>query len=183
ADNLLAAIEGSKERPLSRVLFGLGIRLVGAEVARELAQATSSLDRLASLTKEELLEIPTVGEKIAQSILDYFADEDNQQLIQELKEVGVRLELPAEGDLAEQVLEGHTFVVTGRLEAFSRSEIEGLLRNLGANVTGSVSKKTSYLVAGPGGGSKLTRAQELGIPVLSEQELMDFLGERGVQLD
>lgn len=183
ADNLLAAIEGSKERPLSRVLFGLGIRLVGAEVARELAQATSSLDRLASLTKEELLEIPTVGEKIAQSILDYFADEDNQQLIQELKEVGVRLELPAEEDLVEQVLEGHTFVVTGRLEAFSRSEIEGLLRNLGANVTGSVSKKTSYLVAGPGGGSKLTRAQELGIPVLSEQELMDFLGERGVQLD
>lgn len=93
------------------------------------------------------------------------------------------MELPAEEDLVEQVLEGHTFVVTGRLEAFSRSEIEGLLRNLGANVTGSVSKKTSYLVAGPGGGSKLTRAQELGIPVLSEQELMDFLGERGVQLD
>lgn len=183
AENLLNALKESKNKPLARVLFGLGIRLVGSEVARELAAATGSIDKLASLNKDELLEIPAVGDKIAQSLLDYFADEDNQNLIAELKEVGLQLESAAGQSETEQVLQGHTFVVTGRLEGFSRGEIEELLRNLGANVTGSVSRKTTHVVAGPGGGSKLTRAEELGIPVLSEQELWDFLGERGVQLD
>lgn len=182
AENLLAAIESSKGQPLARVLFGLGIRLVGAEVARELAQATASLDSLAGLTKEELLQIPAVGEKIAQSILDYFADPENQQLVQELKEVGIRMHTTSQEESA-QPLQGYTFVVTGRMEGFSRTEIEELLRSLGAHVTSSVSKQTSFLVAGEGGGSKLTRATELGIPVLAEHELRGFLGERGIQLD
>lgn len=182
AENLLAAIESSKGQPLARVLFGLGIRLVGAEVARELAQATASLDSLAGLTKEELLQIPAVGEKIAQSILDYFADPENQQLVQELKEVGIRMHTTSQEESA-QPLQGYTFVVTGRMEGFTRTEIEELLRSLGAHVTSSVSKQTSFLVAGEGGGSKLTRATELGIPVLAEHELRGFLGERGIQLD
>lgn len=183
ADNLLAAIKASKGQPLARVLFGLGIRLVGAEVARELAQATNDVDTLATLTKEELLKIPAIGDKIAQSILDFFADPENQRLIRELKDVGVNLQSSSSSDQGEQLLKDFTFVVTGRMEGFTRSEIEELLRDLGASVTSSVSKRTNYVVAGPGGGSKLTRATELGITVLSEQELIDFLKERGVQLD
>lgn len=182
ADNLLAAIAASREQSFARVLFGLGIRFVGAEVAREVAMATGSFERLMQLSKEELLEIPAVGDKIAQSILDYFADPENQELVQELVELGLS-KTQDDTPKQEQVLNGLTFVVTGRLEGFTRSAIEELLRTLGANVTSSVSKRTSYLVAGPGGGSKLTRATELGIPILSEIELQEFLGERGVELD
>lgn len=181
ADNLLAAIELSKEQPLARVLFGLGIRMVGAEVAREVARAAGNFDVLMKLTREELLQIPAVGEKIAQSILDYFADSENQELVEALMSQGLA-KVP-EAKEKQQNLTGLTFVVTGRLEGFSRSAIEDFLRSLGANVTSSVSKQTSFLVAGPGGGSKLTKATELGIPILSERELLEFLGERGVQLD
>lgn len=182
AENLLHAIEESKKQPLSRVLFGLGIRLVGAEVAREVAGAAGSIDTLASFTKEELLLIPAVGEKIAQSILEYFADPENQALIQDLKGVGLMMAAEEKGQ-SQQVLQGLTFVVTGRLEGFSRSVIEDHLRSLGANVSSSVSKQTSYVVAGPGGGSKLTKATDLGITILSEAELLEFLRERGVLLD
>jgi len=184
AENLLAAIEQSKGQPFSRVLFGLGIRLVGAEAAREVAAATKSFANLMALSKEELLQIAGVGEKIAQSILDYFADPDNQELAAGLLAQGL---LPTESDESapeqEPVLAGLTFVVTGRLEGFTRSAIEDLLRSLGASVTSSVSKQTSFLVAGPGAGSKLVKANELGIPVLSEAELLELLEERGVSVD
>jgi DNA ligase (NAD+) len=184
ADNLLASIERSKEQPFARVLFGLGIRMVGAEVAREVAAWTKSFEHLTKLGKEELLEIPAVGEKIAASILDYFANPENKRLVEGLLAQGL---LQHQGDSeapgTAKVLEGLTFVVTGRLEGFSRSSIEEFLRSLGASVTSSVSKKTSFLVAGPGGGSKLTKAAELEIPILSEPELIEFLRERGVRFD
>jgi DNA ligase (NAD+) len=184
AENLLAAIAESKGRPFARVLFALGIRLVGAEVAREVALATGSFQNLMGLSKEELLKIPAVGDKIAQSILDFFADSENQKLVEDLLNEGLlALEESDETPGQEQVLAGLTFVVTGRLEGFTRSAIEDFLRSLGAHVASSVSKQTSYLVAGPGGGSKLTKAQELGVPVLSEADLKEFLGERGVGLD
>ncbi len=184
ADNLLTAIEASKQQPFARVLFGLGIRLVGAEVAREVANWTGDFDTLLKLTKEELLEIPAVGEKIAQSILDYFADPENRELVEGLLAHGLA-PASSESENAEDtaLLQGYTFVVTGRLEGFTRSAIEDLLRKWGASVTSSVSKQTSFLVAGPGGGSKLTKAESLGIPVLSEAELLEFLGKRGVRLD
>lgn len=180
AENLLQAIATSKEQPLARVLFGLGIRLVGAEVARDIATTVKSVDNLAKLSSEELQEIPSVGSKIAQSILDYFANPENLKLLEELKKAGLIMKAEKSG---EQILTGLTFVVTGRLEGFTRSEIGELLRNLGASVSSSVSKNTSYIVAGPGGGSKLTRATELGIPVLSETDLKEFLEGRGVQID
>lgn len=181
ATNLIAAIEASKEQPMARVLHGLGIRFVGAEVAREVARTVGSFQNLMELSKEELLEIPAVGEKIAQSILDYFADQANRELVQGLLDHGLaKIEEEAP---TQQVLQGLTFVVTGRLEGFTRSGIEEWLRSLGANVTSSVSRRTSYLVAGPGGGSKLTKATELGIPIFSEAELLEFLTERGVELD
>lgn len=184
AENLLASIEESKTQPMARVLFGLGIRLVGAEVAREVAAHTGSFEGLMRLSKEELLEIPGVGDKIAQSLSDYFADPENQALVEGLLAHGLAAPTEQESSTQqEQVLTGHTFVVTGKLEGFTRSAIEDFLRTLGANVTSSVSKQTTYLVAGPGGGSKLTKANDLGIPVLSETELIEFLGERGVTLD
>lgn len=181
ADNLLAAIEESRNQPMARVLYGLGIRFVGEEVAREVAQAVGSFQNLMKLGKEELLAIPTVGEKIAQSILNFFSLPENTALVQELLDLGLA---KTQGEqAAEQVLAGLTFVVTGRLEGFTRSGIEEFLRSLGANVSSSVSRRTDYLVAGPGGGSKLQKAEELGVPVLSEQELLDFLAERGVTRD
>lgn len=181
ADNLLAAIEESRNQPMARVLYGLGIRFVGEEAAREVAQAVGSFQNLMKLGKEELLAIPTVGEKIAQSILNFFSLPENTALVQELLDLGLA---KTQGEqAAEQVLAGLTFVVTGRLEGFTRSGIEEFLRSLGANVSSSVSRRTDYLVAGPGGGSKLQKAEELGVPVLSEQELLDFLAERGVARD
>ena len=184
AENLLAAIEASKAQPFARVLFGLGIRLVGAEVAREIANFTGSFAALLELSREQLLEIPAVGDKIAQSILDYFADLENQELVEGLLAQGLVATSPEEGKEEQRdLLQDYTFVVTGRLEGFTRSAIEDLLRKWGASVTSSVSKQTSFLVAGPGGGSKLTKAESLGIPVLSEAELLEFLEERGVRLD
>lgn len=182
ADNLLGAIEASKERPLSRVIFALGIRLVGVEVARELARHVRTIDRLQSISKEELLEIPAIGDKIAQSVVDFFAQEENTALIWALREAGVNM---SEGEQQSDraVLEGLTFVVTGRLSRFTRDGIEERLRSFGADVTSSVSKKTSYLVAGERGGSKLTRAQELGVPVLSEKDLIRFIESRGASID
>ena len=182
ADNLLSAIEASKQQSLSRVIFALGIRLVGAEVARELARSVGTMDRLQSITKEELLEIPAIGEKIAQSIVDYFAQEEHMELVNALQEVGVNMG-EKEPSSDPQILEGMTFVVTGRLSRFSRDQIQDRLRALGADVTSSVSGKTSYLVAGEKGGSKLTRAQELGVPILSEDELMEFIESRGAAID
>jgi len=181
AENLLAAIAESKKQPLARVLYGLGIRFVGEEVAREVAQAAGSLPRLMELSREELMAIPAVGEKIAQSIASFFAVPENRALVQELMDLG--LAPVQEQPNQEQVLAGLTFVVTGRLEGFTRTEIEEFLRSLGAAVSSSVSRRTDYLVAGPGGGSKLDKAAQLGVPVLSEQELLDFLAERGVELD
>ncbi|HHY10965.1 MAG TPA: NAD-dependent DNA ligase LigA [Firmicutes bacterium] len=182
AENLLTAIARSKEQDFSRVIFGLGIRLVGAEVAREIAGAVADIDELASLTKEELLEINSVGEKIAQSILDYFADPENQALVKALKEAGLRLKRSG-GPKKPQVLSGLTFVLTGRLQRFGRQEAADLLRSFGAGVASSVSSRTNYLVAGERGGSKLAQAEELSVPILTEDEFIQFLNERGAKLD
>jgi DNA ligase (NAD+) len=182
AQNLIDAIAGSKDRPLARLIFALGIRLVGAEVARELANHFHSIHELGKATEEELMAVPAIGEKIACSVVDFFSDPENQRLIGELEEVGVSLETQVEQESGD-ALAGLTFVVTGKLGQFSRSEIEGQLRQLGANVTSSVSKKTDYLVAGEKAGSKLDKARELGVPVLSEAELLDFLRNRGISLD
>lgn len=182
AQNLIDAIAASKHRPLSRLIFALGIRLVGQEVARELADHFPSIHALAQASEEELMAIPAIGEKIARSVVDFFSDPENQRLIAELEEVGVSLaEAPVEP--RADALAGLTFVVTGKLERFSRAEIEEYLRSLGASVTSSVSSRTDYLIAGERAGSKLDRARELGVAVLSETELVDFLRNRGISLD
>ena len=172
--NVLDAIEWSKQRPLSRVIFAIGIRHVGAETAELLASHFGSMDRLASASEEELLAVPTIGPKIAESILAFFRQEANRHIIDELRKAGVRLEEEAV-ELRERPLLGQEFVITGRLETFPRSEVEARIKELGGSVGSSVTRKTTHLVVGAEPGSKLEKARALGTKVLREEELLRLL--------
>jgi DNA ligase (NAD+) len=178
-DNLLKAIRASKDRPLARVIFALGILHIGEEMAEILASQFHSIEALSKASREELLAISSVGPKIAESILAFFRQKENRGIIQRLKNAGVRLE---EKVKAEKLpLAGLEFVITGRLEAFTREEAEAKIKALGGTAKDNVTKKTSYLVVGTDpGGNKLTRAQELGIKQLSEKELLRLLEQKTV---
>jgi DNA ligase (NAD+) len=178
AENLLAGIESSKQRPLSRVLFALGIRHVGDETAELLAGHFGSIDAMANASLEDLESVPTIGPKTAQSVYEYFQDEANRALIEKLRVAGVRLE----GTTAarEGPLLGTTFVVTGSLTRWSRNEVESMIKRMGGAVGSSVTKKTNYLVAGESPGSKLTKAQEYGTVVLDEEGFQALLDEKGI---
>jgi DNA ligase (NAD+) len=176
AANLLRSIESSKDRPLWRVITALGIRFVGEQNARLLARAFPSLDALAAATVEQLQAVEQIGPKIAQSIVSFFAQEPNRVVIEKLRRAGVRLEehvpkRPADGPLA-----GKVFVLTGTLPTLTREQATQLILAAGGSVASSVSKKTSYVVAGDAAGSKLAKAQELGIPVIDEAELRRLAG-------
>ena len=175
-DNLLAAIEKSKQNDLSKLLYAFGIRQVGQKAGKILAARFGSLDALAQATQEELTEIDDIGGITAQYLTEWFNAPQSQHLIAALKEAGVNMESQAApvGDK----LAGITFVLTGELSAFSRKEAGEKLELLGAKVSGSVSKKTGCVVAGEAAGSKLRRAQELGVPVLDEEEFLILVGER-----
>ncbi len=174
ADKIVANIEAAKKRPLSRLLFALGIRHVGSEIADTLANEFGSLDAIAAAGREELEAIPAVGPKIAESVYDYFRGERQRRVIEKLRRAGVRMEqeraAPADGPLA-----GQTFVVTGMLASMARSEAEARLKALGASIGNSVTKKTTCLVVGEGPGSKLQKAQEYGSKLMDEQELLRLL--------
>ncbi len=178
AQNVLDAIAASKNRPLSRVIFALGIRHVGSEMADVLAGHFGSLAALAGASVEELSAIPTVGPKIAESVRAFFDDEVSQRLIEKLRRAGVRLEAEAAA-AREGPLTGQSFVVTGTLSRWSRNEAEDLIKSLGGAVGSSVSKKTDCVVVGENPGSKLRKAQELGTRVLSEDEFVALLREWG----
>ena len=167
--NLLAAIEASKDRPLSRLLVALGITHVGGEVAEALARHFGSLDALMGAAEEELLAVPSVGPKIASSVATYLADEANRRVIEKLREAGVRLKDEAGAEPTGQTLAGKRFVVTGRMEKSSRSEIEDKVKELGGSVSGSVSKKTDHLIYGADAGSKLADAGKLGVEEIDEE--------------
>jgi DNA ligase (NAD+) len=171
--NLLDAIEASKERPLWRLLTALGIRGVGAVVAQLLTSHFTSLKELMEASEEELEAIKGLGPHIAESILDFFAQERNRHLIEKLRQAGVRMtRLPEEAAPEEGPLSGLTFVITGTLPTMSREAASELIAAHGGHVTSSVSRNTSYLLAGEApGGTKLSRAQELGVPTIDEQEL------------
>ena len=180
AQNLLDAIADSKQRTLANLIFALGIRHVGSEVARELAARFGSMERLRKATVEELTAIDTIGAKIASSIVSYFSREENNQLIDRLAALGVNMvENKTEGS---QPLAGLTFVLTGTLEQFSRQEAEEILRSLGAHVAGSVSKNTDYVVAGEKAGSKLAKAQQLGVKILNEQQFIEIIRQHRQEL-
>ena len=175
AENLMAAIEKSKSAGLGRLLFAFGIRQVGQKAGKVLAARFGTLDALMSATEEELTAVPDIGGITAKSLLDWFQNEQSRHLIQTLREAGVSfdsMEAPVGDKLA-----GKTFVLTGTLANLDRKEASALIEAQGGKVSGSVSKKTSYVVAGEAAGSKLKKANELGIPVLTEEELMKLLSE------
>jgi len=172
--NMLSAIEKSKETPLARVIFALGIRHIGEEMAEILANEFHSLDALANASRENLMSIPTVGPKIADSIIAFFSQKENRNIVKRLREAGVRLEEEAV-KLEELPLAGMEFVITGGLEAFSRQEAEARIKALGGTAGSSVTRKTTYLVVGADPGSKLAHAQALGTKQLTEEELLHLL--------
>ncbi len=176
ADNVINAIEKSKDRPLARVIFALGIRHIGGETSELLAQHFGSIDGLANASREKLLSIPTIGPKIADSIIAFFGQEENRRIIQRLKDAGVNPK--EEKAKAEELpLAGMEFVITGRLEACSRQEAEARIKALGGSTGSSVTRKTTCLVVGVDPGSKLARAQSLGTKQLSEEELLQLLNQ------
>ena len=176
AARILSNIEASKQRPLARILFALGILHVGAEIAELLAARYASIADLAQATAEQLTEIEGIGPRIAASIVNYFANERNQRTIAGLETAGVRLwQEMAAPDEAARPWQGLTFVITGTLSTMTRREAEGKVKALGASTTSAVSRKTSRVVAGAAAGSKLATAERLGIPVLDEDGLLALL--------
>ena len=173
AENLVSAIERSKENDLSRLLFAFGIRQVGQKAGKVLATRFGTIDALLSATEEVLTAIPDIGGITARSLLDWFQSSQSRHLIEGLRAAGVNME-SREAPPGDQ-LAGLTFVLTGALERFTREEAGERIEAQGGKISGSVSKKTSYLVAGEAAGSKLRKAQELGIPILSEEELLTLL--------
>ena len=168
AEKLYEAIQASKENSAEKLLFGLGIRHVGSKVSQILLQEFHDLDQLATADPERIASIDNLGMVVAESLKRYFAQEGSKRLLQELKEAGVNMAYLGEKVSADAALSGMTVVLTGKLERLTRSEAKAKLESLGAKVTGSVSKKTDLVVAGSDAGSKLTKAQELGIQVEDE---------------
>ncbi|OAB78520.1 NAD-dependent DNA ligase LigA [Cochleicola gelatinilyticus] len=177
AENLVAGVAASKEIPFERVLFALGIRYVGETVAKKLAKHFKTVAALAAASEETLILVDEIGERIAQSVVAFFASEENKKVVERLKRYGVQLEISAE-KLANQTdtLGGNTFVVSGVFEKVSRTELKKLIENNGGKVSGSISGKTGYLVAGANmGPSKRTKAESLGIPIISEAEFLEMI--------
>jgi len=175
--NMLKAIDESKQTPLSRVIFALGIRHVGEEMAEVLAGHFSSIDTLANASREELMSIPAIGPKIADSVITFFGQEENRRIIQRLKDAGVNPKA-VKTKVEELPLAGQEFVITGRLEVFSRDEAEARIKALGGTAKSDVTQKTTYLVVGVDPGSKLAKAQALGIEQIKEEELLQLLGQK-----
>ncbi len=175
ANNLVQAIQSSKTPPLSKFITALGIRHVGAQTATTLARGFGNIEHLENATEEELLKLPDIGKVVAESILAYFADEDNINLLQELKDLGVQ---PETVNLADLPLVGKSYVITGTLSNMDRESAEDKLRSLGATVTSGVTKKTTALIAGDKPGkSKTNKAAQLDINIIGETELLELIGE------
>lgn len=177
ADNIIQGIERSKEVPYERVLFALGIRFVGETVAKKIAKAFRSIDQLASATLDDLIHVDEIGEKIAQSIRSYFANEKNQELIARLRKAGLRLEAGEEDQTGQtDKLSGKSIVISGVFVHHSRDEYKNLIEKNGGKNVGSISKKTSFILAGENmGPSKLEKAQKLGIPLMNEDDFLALL--------
>lgn len=177
ANNLLQSIAASKEVPFERVLFGLGIRFVGETVAKKLAQAFGTITRLAEASLEELLTVEEIGEKIAQSILVYFSQEANLDLLRGLQQLGLQFEC-AQKTLDSTILAGKTCVISGTFETFSRDELKELIERNGGKLGSSVSAKTHFLIAGANmGPSKLQKATDLGVTLLTENEFIQLISQ------
>ena len=168
-------IEKSKENSLEKLLFALGIRYVGKKTAKILAKRFGNMDNLMHASYDELKEIRDVGEVIAQSVVDYFQDEDNLKLISELKEIGLNMNYLATDVASDENFAGKTFVLTGTLDSITRDAAKEKIEALGGNCAGSVSKKTDVVIAGHDAGSKYTKALELGIEIWNEGKFLEML--------
>ncbi len=177
-DKLLKAIEESKSNDIDRLITGLGIRNIGKQAGLELKKHFSSLHELSKATYEELIAVEDVGDITARSITEFFSNEENLDILRRLDEAGVNFTSLAAPTGTDQKFEGLTFVLTGTLPNLGRSEMEELIRSHGGKISGSVSKKTDYVIAGESAGSKLTKAQELGIKVLSEEDVLLLIDEK-----
>jgi DNA ligase (NAD+) len=175
AANVVAAIDKSRKTTLARFIFALGIRHVGETTAKDLARHFGSLDALMSADESSLLEVGDVGPVLAQSIRQFFAEAHNREVIAQLRAAGVQWPETGPQRAARGKLHGLTFVLTGTLPHLSREEAKELIEKQGGKVAGSVSKKTSYVVAGADPGSKFDRARELSVPVLDEEQLKDLI--------
>jgi DNA ligase (NAD+) len=175
ADNLLRALEASKENPLWRLITGLGIPLIGAQAAKQLARSFDSLEALMSATREELVRLPEIGAKMAESLVSYFCDEGNRETIGKLKAAGLNFKGEHTGEAGPQPYAGKTFVLTGTLAGFTRDEAKARIEALGGKVAGSVSKKTDFVVYGTEAGSKLDKALALGVATLDEAAFVEML--------
>lgn len=179
AENIIQGIEASKQVPYERVLFALGIRFVGETVAKKVAKAFRSIDALATATLDELIHVDEIGEKIAQSILLYFSNEQNRMLVERLRQAGLKLEADEE-DLSGHTdrLQGKSIVISGVFALHSRDEYKDLIEKHGGKNVGSISKKTSFILVGDNmGPSKLEKAQKLGIPIIDENEFLSMIAE------
>ena len=176
-ENLLNNIEDSRSRSVARLVYGLGIRYVGERTAQILMDSYGGIDALGSASLEDLQEVEDVGPRVAQAVVDFFQEPENQWLIKALRKAGLRFEGERKVQRRETPLSGNTFVLTGTLPSLTRDEAGRLIEQAGGKVIGSVSKKTSYVVGGEKAGSKLDKAQALGIPILDETQLRELLGD------
>ncbi len=177
AQNIVAALEKSKQATLNRFLFALGIRHVGESTSKDLVRHFGNIDAIMQADNARLLAVPDVGPVVAQSIVDFFSEPRNREVVQQLRMLGVHWDEHAGVSTQSLPLSGKTFVLTGTLTRLSRDEAKSRLESLGAKVAGSVSKKTDYVVAGTEAGSKLDKARELNVPVWDEAELIELLGK------
>jgi DNA ligase (NAD+) len=175
AENLVAAIDESRSRGLERLLFALGVRQVGEVAAEEIARRLRTLDAIFSATHEDFLKIKDIGDITASALVEFFSDEGTRELCSRLAALGVVTEAVSEE--RGSLFEGLTFVLTGTLPTMSRDEASALIKQNGGKVSGSVSRKTSYVVAGDEAGSKLTKANELGITVIDEATLLEMINK------
>ena len=175
ANNLINAINNSKSNPLYRLIFALGIRHIGEKAAKILAKKYKTLDALMNASLEELTQINDIGETMAKSITDYFSDEKNIKLIDELKMLGINTKDEDDNSIDERFL-NKTFVLTGSLSSFTRNEASEIIEKYGGKTSSSVSAKTDYVLAGEEAGSKLTKAQALGVKIITEDEFKIMIG-------
>jgi len=176
ATNILKAIQESKDRALYRAVFALGITHVGEEIAEILTEHFRSIDRLAQASEEEMQKIQGIGPKIAQSVVSFFRQPQNREIVEKLRRAGVRLSDDKAAPPKDNPLSGMEFVLTGRLSSFPRGEAESRIKALGGAVGSNVTRKTTYVVAGEDPGSKLDKAHSLGIEVLTEEDFLRLIG-------
>ena len=176
AENLITGIENSKQIPFERVLYALGIRYVGETVAKKLAKHYKTIDNLANASLMELILVDEIGERIAQSVVDFFENEENRAIVERLKAYGVQLETSAADTSVSDKLAGKTFVVSGVFEKFSRDDLKKAIEDNGGKVGSSISSKTDYVVAGDNmGPAKLEKATQLGVSIITEDEFIELL--------